>query len=110
MSSAGAPAFSPDGQYLYFSASTTSGPTEVGLDMSTQERPYRYGMYAFVLASNGRSPLLPKSDEEKVKKKASDDKDDEDDAAANDDAPPPPPRERFLPLSASLPSPSHPIP
>ena len=77
MSSAGGPAFSPDGQYLYFSASTTSGPTDVGLDMSTQERPYRFGMYAFVLASDGRSPLLPKSDEEKIKKKASDD--DEDD-------------------------------
>ncbi len=53
------PAFSPDGQYLYFAASTNAGPQHVGLDMSSQERPYRAGIYALVLAADGSSPLLP---------------------------------------------------
>ncbi len=58
------PAFSPDGKYLYFTASTNKGPTAAGIDMSTQERPFRAGIYAAVLQSDGMSPLLPKSDEE----------------------------------------------
>jgi len=72
MSNAGNPAFSPDGKYLYFTASTNAGITAVGLDMSTQERPLRNGIYAVVLAADGKSPLLPKSDEEGEDKKGSD--------------------------------------
>jgi len=68
LSAADWPAFSPDGAYLYFTASTNSGPTSVFLDMSTQERPIRMGIYAVVLQADGKSPLLPKSDEEEVKK------------------------------------------
>jgi len=69
MSNADSPAFSPDGKYLYFAASTNSGQTQVFLDMSTQERPSRFGLYAVVLAADGKSPLLPKSGDEKVEKK-----------------------------------------
>lgn len=84
MSHAGSPAFSPDGQYLYFTASTNAGITAVGLDMSTQERPIRNGIYAVVLAADGKSPLLPKSDEEggdesDTDKKENDNKSDESD-------------------------------
>ncbi|MDT8997673.1 PDZ domain-containing protein [Paucibacter sp. APW11] len=69
LSHASNPVFAPGGDYLYFSASTNSGPTHVGLDMSTEERPLRFGLYAAVLSSEGRSPLLPKSgDEDPVKK------------------------------------------
>ncbi len=79
MSHTGNPAFSPDGKYLYFTASTNSGITAVGLDMSTQERPRRNGIYAIVLAADGKSPLLPKSDDEEIaaddKKKSKQDKD-----------------------------------
>jgi len=79
MSSSSSPVFSPDGQYLYFMASTNAGTTAVGLDMSTQERPLRNGIYAVVLAAAGKSPLLPKSDEEdeadKNSKKSDDDSD-----------------------------------
>ncbi len=64
MSSSNNPVFSPDGKFLYFMASTNAGVTAVGLDMTTQERPRRYGIYAAVLAKDGKSPLLPKSDEE----------------------------------------------
>ncbi|MDX2427486.1 MAG: PDZ domain-containing protein [Xanthomonadales bacterium] len=52
------PAFSKDGKYLYFAASTNSGPIQVGLNMTSQERPYRAGLYALVLAADGKSPVL----------------------------------------------------
>lgn len=78
MADAGAPAFSPDGELLYFTASTNAGPTHVGLDMSTQERPYRAGIYVAILTAEGKSPLAPKlGDEETV----SDDEDSESDEA-----------------------------
>lgn len=54
-----APAFSREGEYLYFAGSTNSGPLQVGLNMSSQERPYRAALYAAVLAADGTSPLLP---------------------------------------------------
>ncbi len=69
------PAFSRDGKYLYFAASTNSGPIQVGLNMTSQERPYRAGLYAMVLADDGESPLLPKAGDEEDNGSA--DKDDE---------------------------------
>ena len=76
MADAGAPAFSPDGELLYFTASTNAGPTHVGLDMSTQERPYRAGVYVAILTADGKSPLAPKLGDEEA---ASEDKDEESD-------------------------------
>ncbi len=64
MADVAAPAFSPDGGYLYFAASTNSGPVQFGLDMSSQERPFRAGIYGLVLAAEGESPLAPRSSEE----------------------------------------------
>lgn len=76
---ASAPAFSRDGEILYFAASTNSGPLQVGLNMTSQERPYRAGIYATVLAADGKSPLLPKSgdenDEEEEPDKVNEDSD-----------------------------------
>ncbi len=66
MGDIGSPAFSKDGKYLYFTASTNSGPRLVGLDMSSQERPLRAGIYVAVLAADGKSPLLPKPGDESV--------------------------------------------
>jgi tricorn protease len=62
------PAFSRKGDLLFFTASTNAGPTRVGLDMSTQERPLRAGVYAAVLAADGASPLLPKAGDEEAPK------------------------------------------
>ncbi|MDX1706424.1 PDZ domain-containing protein [Pseudidiomarina sp.] len=62
------PVFSKD--YLYFTASVNTGPSQVGLDLSTRERPVRKGIYAMVLAADGQSPMLPKSGDEEVKDKA----------------------------------------
>jgi tricorn protease len=58
------PTFSRDGKLLFFAGSTNSGPIQVGLNMSSQERPYRAGLYAAVLAADGESPLLPDSGDE----------------------------------------------
>ncbi len=74
MADVAAPAFSRDGKVLYFAASTNSGPVQVGLNMSSQERPYRAGIYAAVLTADGRSPVAPRSGDEN----ADDDKDDTD--------------------------------
>ena len=65
MADVASPAFSPDGRYLYFAASTNTGPRQFGLDMNSQERPYRAGIYALVLQADGESPFtVQKGDEE----------------------------------------------
>ncbi|HEY9043637.1 MAG TPA: PDZ domain-containing protein [Rheinheimera sp.] len=74
MSHAGDPVFTQD--YLYFTASVNTGPSQVGLDLSTRERPVRKAIYAYVLSSEGKSPLLPKTGDEPVKKADSKDKKD----------------------------------
>ncbi|MBZ9610459.1 S41 family peptidase [Rheinheimera maricola] len=66
LSHADDPAFTED--YLYFTASVNTGPSQVGLDLSTRERPVRKAIYAYVLASDGKSPLLPKTGDEPLKK------------------------------------------
>ena len=53
--------------FLYFLASIDAGPTRVTLDMSSQERPLRAGIYAAVLSAEGHSPLPPKSGDEDAK-------------------------------------------
>lgn len=65
---AGSPAFSPKGDLLFFTASINSGPGQVGLDLSTQERPFRAGIYALLLAADGKSPLAPRAGDEDAKK------------------------------------------
>jgi len=65
LAEASSPVFSRDGAYLFFAASTNFGPVATGLDMSTQDRPVRYALYAAVLAADGAAPLMPESDEEK---------------------------------------------
>ena len=79
------PAFSRDGAYLYFAASTNSGPIQVGLNMTSQERPYRAGLYAIVLAADGASPLLPESgDESGVEPENGDDESESEEAEASE--------------------------
>lgn len=57
------------GDLLYFTSSINAGPTRVGLDMSTQERPLRSGLFVAVLTADGKSPVLAKpGDEESAKK------------------------------------------
>ena len=74
-----APAFDPEGKYLYFAASTNSGPVQVGLNMTSQEHPYRAGLYALVLAADGESPLAPETGDEAGDEGDDEEKDDEND-------------------------------
>lgn len=80
MADVASPAFDPKGNYLYFAASTNSGPLQVGLNMTSQERPYRAGLYAAVLAADGDSPLAPRTGDE-----PGDDEVDEDNADGETD-------------------------
>jgi len=66
MADVASPAFSHDGKYLYFAASTNTGPRQFGLDMNSQERPYRAGIYALVLQADGESPFTVQSGDEEA--------------------------------------------
>lgn len=79
----GSPAFSPDGSYLFFAASTNSGPIQVGLNMTSQERPFRAGLYAAVLSSEGDSPLKPASGDEEAPADENEDSEEETDESEN---------------------------
>jgi tricorn protease len=61
------PAFSSDGRYLYFAASTDQGLNTAWLDMSRLHRPLHRHLYVAVLADDEPSPLAPRSDEEPLK-------------------------------------------
>jgi tricorn protease len=80
------PVFGGD-NLLYFVASIDAGPSRSGLDMSSQERPLRSAIYAAVLASDGHSPLPPKTgDEEAPKPKADNAKQDKPEPVRQADA------------------------
>jgi len=72
------PAFSPDGKYLYFAASTNAGPHKVSLDLSSQEQNERRTFYAVVLAADGESPLAPRTADEEPAKDEEAEAEDED--------------------------------
>ncbi|XHS77256.1 S41 family peptidase [Burkholderiaceae bacterium UC74_6] len=85
--SATSPAFSPKGDLLFFAASTNAGPTDPSLDMTSNDRPRRAGLYALVLSSEGKSPTAPKAGLEEKKpepKKEEPPKDDKKEKEAKD--------------------------
>jgi tricorn protease len=65
MSDARQPCFDKSGKYIYFAASTDSGPSSFGLNMSSNDRPVTRSVYVVVLRKDLPSPLAPESDEEK---------------------------------------------
>ena len=77
MSDATYPQWDKNGKYLYFMASTNTGLTPAGLDMTSDEHRVTRSVYMAVLSKDEKSPLAPESDEEKPKdeKKADQDKD-----------------------------------
>jgi tricorn protease len=58
--------FDKDGKYLYFTASTDTGPVMGWLDMSSNPHAVTRNAYLVVLAKSEPSPLAHESDEEKV--------------------------------------------
>ena len=65
-------AFSRDGKYLYFAASTNFALNTSDLDMSSYERTVRRSIYLVVLNDDDPSPFAPESDEEETDKGAND--------------------------------------
>ncbi|MCB9080454.1 MAG: PD40 domain-containing protein [Lewinellaceae bacterium] len=61
------PVWDAAGRYLYFLASTDFGTATGWLDMSSYDMTVTRGLYLVVLAKEGTSPLLPRSDEEEPK-------------------------------------------
>ncbi len=84
MADVASPVFSRDGEYLYFAASTNTGPRQFSLDMSSQERPYRAGLYALVLRAEGESPLKPRTGDEEDNGNDNDDNNGNDNSNNND--------------------------
>jgi len=66
LSDARYPTFDRNGKYLYFTASTNSGPTMAWLDLSSVGRNTTRAVYVVVLKADEPSPLAPESDEEKA--------------------------------------------
>ncbi len=77
MSDAREPCFDKSGKYLYFLASTDSGPSSFSLNMSSTDRPVTQSVYVVVLRKDLPSPLAPESDEEKIAAVKPDDKKDD---------------------------------
>jgi tricorn protease len=61
------PVWDEDGEYLFFLASTDYGLNTGWLDMTSYDRPVTRSLYVAILAADGASPFLAKSDEEKTK-------------------------------------------
>ncbi|MCS7315625.1 MAG: PDZ domain-containing protein, partial [Bryobacterales bacterium] len=70
MSDARNAVFDPNGERLYFTASTDAGPASGWLDMSGFNRPVSRSVYVAVLRKDLPSPLAPESDEEKPEEAA----------------------------------------
>ena len=74
MSDARYAVFDRNGKYLYFTASTNSGPTSGWLDLSSMARPVTRSVYVVVLRNDLPSPIAPLSDDEKAAVEAKSDK------------------------------------
>ncbi len=61
-------AFDRSGQYLYFTASTNTGPTLGWIDMTSNPYAVRHSAYIMVLRKDTPSPLAAESDDETEKK------------------------------------------
>ena len=87
MSDALNPVWDKNGKYVYFTASTNTGLTGAGLDMSSDERRITRNVYVTVLSKDEKSPLAPESDEEKAtdEKKVDQDKDKDKDKSKDQD-------------------------
>mgnify|MGYP000880620644 CR=1 FL=1 len=72
MSSARSTAFSQDGKYLFFTASTNTGLTNSGLHMSATQRNVDYAVYAFILSNKTPSFFKNESDDEQIREDKAD--------------------------------------
>jgi tricorn protease len=66
LSDASSPVFDPDGDYLYFFASTDAGPVVNWFDLSSQDMRMTNSIYLVTLRKDIISPFAKESDEEKL--------------------------------------------
>jgi tricorn protease len=101
MSDAQNPVFDKGGKYLYFSASTDSGPT-LEPDIHSIGTSQTRSVYLAVLSKTDPSPFAPESDEEKAPEKKDAAKKEEGDKAA-------PKADEAKPAAAAKPEPPKPV-
>ncbi len=65
MSDCQSPQFDAGGKYVYFSASTNTGLSAAGFDMTSDQHPVTSDIYVVVLRKDLPSPIPPESDDEK---------------------------------------------
>ncbi len=68
MSDASEPVFDPNGEYIYFFASTDAGPVVNWFDLSNQDMRMTNTIYLATLRKDITSPFAKESDEESIKK------------------------------------------
>ena len=73
------PIWDESGDYIYTLSSTDYGLTSGWLDMSSIDKTVNRSLYAVVLASDGKAPHLPETDEEAIKKEDADKKEEKKD-------------------------------
>ncbi|OFY68182.1 MAG: peptidase S41 [Bacteroidetes bacterium RBG_13_43_22] len=66
LSDASDPVFDPNGEYLYFFASTDAGPVVNWFDLSNQDMSMTNAIYLVTLRKDIESPFAKESDEEKI--------------------------------------------
>jgi tricorn protease len=72
MSDASEPVFDPNGEYIYFFASTDAGPVVNWFDLSNQDMRMTNSIYLATLRNDIISPFTKESDEEGFKKEKTD--------------------------------------
>ncbi len=71
MSDASEPVFDPNGEYIYFFASTDAGPVVNWFDLSSQDMRMTNSIYLATLRKDITSPFTKESDEESIKQEKS---------------------------------------
>ena len=107
MGDARLPAFDRGGKYLFYTASTNSGASSDGLDMTSDLYAVRSNIYAIVLSAEQASPLAPELDDEKPPGAKPAKAKEGDDGAATDEAATCP---SALPENPGRPAPPFPAP
>lgn len=88
MSDATEPVFDPNGEYIYFFASTDAGPALNWFDLSNNDKRITRSLYLATLRKDIMSPFMKESDEETSKKDVEAGKKDESQAAIKNDKKP----------------------
>lgn len=79
------PAWDVSGKYMYILASTNYGLGTGWLDMSSYDPDITRSLYCIVLAKDGKSPILPNSDDEEVKELKTENEDKEEEKEESKD-------------------------